>query len=262
MNQRLAKKKDPNANLWADRVAECFDRDSLLQKEYHTMNGGKWNHMMDEIYIGYKSWATPKTRVMPAVTRVAGSPTGKLAFPTPLPASAKVSSSKGKCEFEERNGYISIEAEHFTRKIDGKEAKWTVIPELGRTLSAVTPQPVTASVEGMALEYDIDVTSEDYPRVKLRFSPTLNFHVKGLRYAISIDGKEEKVVDVNGNYKGELGPWQREGIIECETIHPKLKPGRHTLYIRPLDNGLVLQKIMIDFGGMHRSFLGAPETIK
>lgn len=262
MNQRLAKKKDPNANLWADRVAECFDRDSLLQKEYHTMNGGKWNHMMDEIYIGYKSWATPKTRVMPGVTRVAGTPTGKLPFPTPLPASAKVSSSKGKCEFEERNGYISIEAEHFTRKIDGKEAKWTVIPELGRTLSAVTPQPVTASVEGMALEYDIDVTSEDYPRVKLRFSPTLNFHVKGLRYAISIDGKEEKVVDVNGNYKGELGPWQREGIIECETIHPKLKPGRHTLYIRPLDNGLVLQKIMIDFGGMHRSFLGAPETIK
>lgn len=263
MNQRLAKKKDPNANLWADRVAACFDRDSLLQREYHTMNGGKWKHMMDEIYIGYKSWATPKTRVMPTVTRVAGSPTGKLTFPTPLPASAKVSSSsKGKCEFEERNGYISIEAEHFTRKIDGKEAKWTVIPELGRTLSAVTPQPATASVDDMALEYDIDVTSTDYPRIKVRFSPTLNFHVKGLRYAISIDGKEEKVVDVNGHYNGELGPWQREGLIECETLHQKLKPGRHTVRFRLLDNGLVLQKIMIDFGGMRRSFLGAPETLK
>ena len=114
----------------------------------------------------------------------------------------------------------------------------------------------------MALEYDIDVTSTDYPRIKVRFSPTLNYHVKGLRYAISIDGKEEKVVDVNGDYNGELGPWQREGIIECETIHQKLNPGRHTVRFRLLDNGLVLQKIMIDFGGMRRSFLGAPETMK
>ena len=261
MNQRLAKKNDPEANLWADRVAQCFGRDSVLAKQYHAMNGGKWNHLMSQIHIGYTRWSEPKQLVMPEVKRVEGTPKGTLTFPTPMPEGAYYAAKKDKYEFKERDGYVSIEAEHFTRKTDGKTAKWTVIPEMGRTLSAITPQPVTASTEGMALEYDIYTEGDGYPRVTLRFSPTLNFNTKGLSYAISFDGGEETVVNINGDYNGDLGPIQREGVIDSQTIHGKLKPGRHTLRIRPLDNGLVLQKIMIDLGGMRKSFLGAPETI-
>lgn len=261
MNQRLAKKNDPEANLWADRVAQCFGRDSVLAKQYHAMNGGKWNHLMSQIHIGYTRWSEPKQLVMPEVKRVEGTPKGTLTFPTPMPEGAYYAAKKDKYEFKERDGYVSIEAEHFTRKTDGKTAKWTVIPEMGRTLSAITPQPVTASTEGMALEYDIYTEGDGYPRVTLRFSPTLNFNTKGLSYAVSWDGGEETVVNINGDYNGDLGPIQREGVIDSQTIHGKLKSGRHTLRIRPLDNGLVLQKIMIDLGGMRKSFLGAPETI-
>ena len=261
MNQRLAKKNDPEANLWADRVAQCFGRDSVLTKQYHAMNGGKWNHLMSQIHIGYTKWSEPKELVMPEVKRVEGTAKGKLTFPTPMPEGAYYAAKKDKYEFKERDGYVSIEAEHFTRKTDGASARWTVIPEMGRTLSAITPQPVTASTEGMALEYDIYTESDAYPRVTLRFSPTLNFNTKGLSYAVSFDGGEETVVNINGDYNGEIGPIQREGVIDSQTIHGKLKPGRHTLRIRPLDNGLVLQKIMIDLGGMRKSFLGAPETI-
>ncbi len=261
MNQRLAKKNDPEANLWADRVAQCFGRDSVLTKQYHAMNGGKWNHLMSQIHIGYTKWSEPKELVMPEVKRVEGTAKGKLTFPTPMPEGAYYAGKKDKYEFKERDGYVSIEAEHFTRKTDGASARWTVIPEMGRTLSAITPQPVTASTEGMALEYDIYTESAAYPRVTLRFSPTLNFNTKGLSYAVSFDGGEETVVNINGDYNGEIGPIQREGVIDSQTIHGKLKPGRHTLRIRPLDNGLVLQKIMIDLGGMRKSFLGAPETI-
>ena len=261
MNQRLAKKNDPEANLWADRVAQCFGRDSVLTKQYHAMNGGKWNHLMSQIHIGYTKWSEPKELVMPEVKRVEGTAKGSLTFPTPMPEGAYYAAKKDKYEFKERDGYVSIEAEHFTRKTDGASARWTVIPEMGRTLSAITPQPVTASTEGMALEYDIYTESAAYPRVTLRFSPTLNFNTKGLSYAVSFDGGEETVVNINGDYNGEIGPIQREGVIDSQTIHGKLKPGRHTLRIRPLDNGLVLQKIMIDLGGMRKSFLGAPETI-
>lgn len=268
MNQRLAKKGDPEANLWADRVAQCFGRDSVLAKQYHAMNGGKWNHLMSQIHIGYTRWSEPKQLVMPAVKRVEGTPKGTLEQllsrqadkQTGLQAD-KQASRGGKYEFKELGGYVSIEAEHFTRKTDGTSARWTVIPEMGRTLSAITPQPVTASTEGMALEYDIYTESDGYPRVTLRFSPTLNFNTKGLSYAVSWDGGEETVVNINGDYNGDLGPIQREGVIDSQTIHGKLKPGRHTLRIRPLDNGLVLQKIMIDLGGMRKSFLGAPETV-
>ena len=38
------------------------------------------------------------------------------------------------------------------------------------------------------------------------------------------------------------------------------KPGRHTLKILCGDAGTVLQKIVLDFGGMQRSYQGPPPT--
>ena len=61
--------------------------------------------------------------------------------------------------FVEANGYVSIEAEHFTRAIAPAGRRWTVIPNYGRTRSGVTAWPVTATAatlaaaDGMRLEY-------------------------------------------------------------------------------------------------------------
>lgn len=258
MNLRLAKKNDPMANLWADRVEECFRKDAVLCKMYHTINGGKWNHMMDEIYIGYKSWNNPKEKIMPAVKRVEGTATGQITLPTPA---REEYAAPANPTFMEKDGYVSIEAEHFTRKKDGAKAKWVIVPEMGRTLSSITPQPVTASVDGMAVEYDMEIKTDGYARVNLRFYSTLNYNNTGHRYAISFDGDQEQIININGHYKGELGVWQKEHVIDSETIFP-IKKGKHTLRIRPLDNGLVLQKILVNLGGHHKSFLWAPETLK
>ena len=261
MNQKMAKKKDASTNAWADRAEACFKKDAELAKMYHQQNGGKWNHMMDQIHIGYKSWNTPKTPIMPKVKRLQSTTqNSELSLPRPIKLSL-VQESPENPSFVEKDGYVSMEAEHYTRCTDGKEAKWTVIPELGRTLSGLTTLPVTASVEGMALEYDMEITSSDFARVIVRLAPTLNFNVKGLRYAISFDGKEEKIVNINGGYKGDLGQIQKEQVIDSESIF-KLSKGKHTLRIRPLDNALVFEKIMVDMGGMRNSYLGAPETLK
>ena len=260
MNQRLAKKNDPMANGWARRVEECFKKDAALANEYHQLNGGKWNHMMDEQYIGYKSWMSPEKKIMPEVKRVEGNATAAITLPNP--AYITYNHPKVSPSFVAKDGYVSIEAEHFTRKTDGKQAKWTVIPELGRTLSAITPQPVTASVDGMVLEYDMEIPAEANARVTLRFAPTLNFNKTGLRYAVSFDGGEEQVININGDYNGETGnDWQRYHVIDSQTIF-SLKAGKHTLRYRPLDNALVLQKILINLGGMHKSYLGPEETMK
>ena len=259
MNQRLAKKNDPMANAWGARVKACYNRDSLLTIQYHQVANGKWNHMMDQIHIGYKSWNNPKQRTMPAVAEVPGGvPKLEISTVAPIPAAPKQDSYT----FKEKDRYVSIEAEHWTRKTDGKTSKWTVIPELGRTLSAITTLPVTEPVDGMAVEYDMEFTTSGNARVILRFAPTLNFNVSGLRYAVSFDGETEQIININGHYKGELGQWQAEHAINSETIHVIAKPGKRTLRIRPLDAGLVLQKVMVNLGGMHKSYLGAPETLK
>ena len=50
----------------ADKARACFERDSVLTYHYnHIMSGGKWNHIMDQTHIGYKSWNDPKHNIMP-----------------------------------------------------------------------------------------------------------------------------------------------------------------------------------------------------
>ena len=71
MNQKLAAKKDIKANEWADKVKFYFDKDAELMKYYNqTISGGKWNHMMDQVHIGYTSWNDPRTNIMPKVIYV------------------------------------------------------------------------------------------------------------------------------------------------------------------------------------------------
>ncbi len=246
MNKELATQKDVRANAYADRVRRCFERDSLLSYHYNkVMSGGKWNHMMDQTHIGYTYWQQPDRNVMPQVTYV---PENRMA---PAPNL-----------FVEKEGYVSMEAPHYSHAMNGKTAGWVVIPGLGRTVGAVTTSPSTETPDmSMYLAYDFTTDHVGQSTVHLWFSPTLNFNAnKGLRYAVRIDGGEEQIININGHYRGELGEWQATHIIKTKTDHMLTKQDKHTLYIRPLDPALVLQKVMIDFGGLKESYLGAPES--
>lgn len=243
-NQKLATQKNPEANEWADKVAACFQRDSILTDYYHkVIANGKWNHLMSQIHIGYTSWNNPKKQVMPKVTRI---PESTVTY-----------------EFKETNGYVAMEAEHFTRAVAEGETSWSIIPDFGKTLSGVTTLPVTKTPEKMYLEYDMEMEKTGNVRVELLLAPTLNFNDnKGLSYAVSFDGEKEQVINFNGHYNGELGKWQANPIVESRSIHQLNKKGKHTLRIRPLDPGIVIEKIQIHAGGLKPSYLGAPETLK
>lgn len=243
-NHALAAKLAPEANQWADKVEACYQRDSLLSHHYNkVISNGKWNHMMDQIHIGYTSWNNPQKQIMPKVIRV--------------PEKEKTYT------FQEVDGYVAMEAEHFTRAIAEGETSWSIIPDFGKTLSGVTTIPVTKTPEKMYLEYDIEMKKTGKVRVELLLAPTLNFNDnKGLSYAISFDGEKEQIINFNGHYKGGLGKWQANPIIESRSIHQLDKKGKHTLRIRPLNPGIVIEKIMIHAGGLKTSYLGAPETCK
>lgn len=246
MNRSLASQKDVAANQWANKAEFCFERDSILTYHYNkVMSNGKWDHIMDQTHIGYQSWFDPKYNVMPELSWVSESDEALSSY-----------------IFKETNGFVSMEAEHYTRSYNGAATRWITIPNLGRTLSAVTTSPCTATPDQTTyLEYDFKTPASGEATVYARFSATLNFNdYKGLRYAVSLDGGEEYIVNINGDYKGELGKWQAEHIITTQTTHPMEQKDVHTLRIRPLDAGLVLQKIMIDLGGLKPSFLGAPES--
>ncbi|WP_238480299.1 glycosyl hydrolase 115 family protein [Mangrovibacterium lignilyticum] len=247
-NHQLAAANNPEANDWAAEVQQCFDRDSLLTVHYNQqIAGGKWNHQMDQIRIGYIDWQQPDVRKMPEVFRVE--------VPE-IPNSEKV--------FVEEDGYISIPAENFQEAKGTRKIHWEVIPELGKTGSAITTFPQNeypAETDSVYLQYAVQFKTTGKFDVHVLVSPSLNFNAnKGLRYAISVDNGEEQIVNMNGEYRGELGQWQADRIIEKTTQHEISAPGVHQLRIRVLEPGIVLQKILIDCGGLKPSFLGAPQS--
>ncbi|MBS5906677.1 MAG: glycosyl hydrolase 115 family protein [Dysgonomonas mossii] len=246
-NKLYAAKKDVQANYWADKVKDCFKRDSLLTVHYNqTIAGGKWPHMMDQVRIGYRSWNNPPKSIMPKVEYI-----------------MQTTDYKDKI-FVEKNGYVSIEAGNYSRLNNSDRIHWDMIPDMGKTKSAMTtfPQNIYPKEnDNIYLEYGIDFQSTGDFNVHLLLSPTLNFNAnKGLRYAISVDGRNEQIVNFNGHYKGELGLWQAEAIIKSTTKHTITEKGKHTLRFRVLEPGIVLQKILIDTGGLKPSYLGAPES--
>jgi hypothetical protein len=248
-NKELAALNDTKANNWADVAKRCYVRDSILTNHYNReMAGGKWNHMMDQIHIGYTYWQQPEKRVMPEIKRVETSKISSMTY-----------------QFVGNLDYVSIEAEYFTRKLENARIHWEVIPDFGKTLSGITTFPANAyptENEQIALEYDFKLPKSGEINVSVLVAPTLNFNGnKGLRYAISVDGGAEQVMNINGKYDAnKMRNWEANSINVTRTKHTIAEKNIHTLKIRVLEPGIVIEKILIDAGGLKPSYLGAPET--
>lgn len=65
-------------NDLAERARQLFERDDAIDAQYHALAGGKWNHMMSQVRIGYTSWNDPPEDVMPEVEAIALSETAEL----------------------------------------------------------------------------------------------------------------------------------------------------------------------------------------
>ena len=181
-----------------------------------------------------------------------------------------VKRSEAVSGFVESNGYVAMEAEHYSRAVGTQGVEWTTIPNLGRTMSAVTARPVSQRVTNPGgntprLEYELHLFSTgDSARVNTYVSPTLDFNDhKGLRYGISIDDEPVQVVNVWPDTS--LRAWERavgNNVITSSSRHKLNARGRHVLKFWLMDPGVVLQKIVVDAGGLMPSYLGPPESYR
>jgi hypothetical protein len=70
-NQLFAEQGRASVNAEAERTRELFRKDQELSDYYNKkLAGGKWNHMMDQVHIGYTHWYSPLRSIMPAVTEL------------------------------------------------------------------------------------------------------------------------------------------------------------------------------------------------
>ena len=225
---------------------------------------------MDQTHIGYTYWQQPTVNKMPQVKYVMADsameqPT--LITPRDITAEALVPKTASRNIFYEKNGYVSIEAPHFTTAKNSNGITWKTVPNLGRTLGAITAFPVTAAAQSISansprVEYEAYFYDTGNITLHVYLSPTLPFHNKGLQYAISIDDEQPQVIDMHEGYNDRIwNKWVADNIIIKTSKHRLAKTGKHIIKFWMIDPGVVLQKIVADAGGLKESYLGPEETI-
>ncbi|MFW6035322.1 MAG: glycosyl hydrolase 115 family protein [Halothermotrichaceae bacterium] len=174
--------------------------------------------------------------------------------------------------FIESKGYVSIEAEHYHKKKSVNGVGWKKIGGYGRTLSSMFICPTDSNsvlppAEAPYLEYKIYISNPDLIKAKVYTAPSLNVNRDhGLRYAVAIDNKKHQIVDTFlEEYDAHHSlPYWAEGVKNniriTESIHRIKETGFHTFRITMVDPGIVLQKIVLDMGGVKASYLGPPES--
>jgi len=243
-NRKLAAAGDARANTFADRAAAAYKRDQAIADQYHALNGGKWNGMMLQTHIGYTTWQQPDAQVMPEVKRVTASAApAALTFAAPTPA---------------RSG-ISIEAADFERENGGGAFQWRLIPNLGRGPGAVTalPQgrPSTTQMDGVYLEYPVNLPKAGDTTVQLHLLPTLN--TSGgvdVRVGVSIDDGAMQTVALrlipspDPPKMQEQRDWETAVIdnnFVLEAKFPGLAAGKHTIKVWRIDDNALLGRIVV-----------------
>ena len=257
MNNYLHQKEDAAQNEWADRCEDFFKRDAELMRQYNKdLAGGKWDGMMTQKHIGYRSWNDNFPHDM-------------------MPRVYRMENIQNIFEADDK-GYISMEAEHFNEVSQPENGIWTVIPGMGRTLSGVTVLPQTASVDGASLTYKFkfDQRTREIirPKIHIITKSTLDFHNKGgMTYSVALDGGKAETVNFNNNLNETpeniysiYYPTVARRVVEKVVELPlgSAADGIHSLTFIPNDPGIVLEKIIIDFGGYKEQYLFGKESLR
>lgn len=251
MNLDLYKRGDAAANQWADKVEACFARDAALHHDFNkVMANGKWDGMMIQKHIGYTNWNDnfPADR-LPRVQRIEKPTIGGFSFKA------------------DKRGYTAIEAEHYFDAKKNSQTNWTTINYMGRTLSGVALMPYTAATDGAALTYKVELPAGvSKVKVHVVVKSTLAFNGTGHHYQVGFEGGNTETVFFNEflnedpkNIYSIYYPTVSRRVAE-NTVDLSATEGWNTLTIKPMDPGIVFEKIVVDYGGYTQQFLFGTES--
>lgn len=170
------------------------------------------------------------------------------------------------------DGLVAIESEHFTSSTTSSGASYAIIPGSGRTLSALTLLPITipsqTTTTGPKLTYNIYLfTAPSSSATMTTFlSSSLNTDPsRPLRYAISVNDATPKIVQyVPTTNLGTLPTGWAEAVEDAgwtSTSTHTVKQGVNVISFWALEPGVVVQRLVLDLGGVRTSYLGPPESV-
>ena len=186
-------------------------------------------------------------------------------------AKIKVSAVKPAKEptsgFVEADGYIALDAASAKVQGNTKHSWWQLIPGHGRgeaSMAAMTELDYQTKDSSKApyLEYPLYFHSTGEFTLHSVIAPTLELVPgRGLRFAVALNNDAPELVDSLANKSPTL--WDNavlDGVRVIKTSIKVNKPGEHKLRIYLVDPALVLQKFIIDTGGLKPSYLGPEQS--
>jgi hypothetical protein len=215
-------------------------------------------------------WASvPKgTSVSGSVSISGAGVTKSVAVPVFNPATPERDKVVG---FVESNGYVSMEAEHFSRAVDRNSAGWQVVKDLGRNGDGVMVFPTTlapittaSTIQGSSpqMEYDFHAFSSGSAVVQVYCLPNQSVdRGETIRYAVAVDNGTPVLANVGTATNGNQ--WinnVNSGSAVGSSSVAISSAGQHVLKVWMVEPGLVIDKIVINFGGVKPSYSGPPES--
>ncbi len=197
---------------------------------------------------------------------VSGAGGTDVSFEVPVDNSIVSPAFKG---FIEADGYVSMEAAHYTQAINTPLVNWQNIPGYGRTLSGMMPVPVRAKAQipggnSPHLQYRVSVTDTGKFDIQVYISPTIDFTNRHqLRYAISVDDEQPQIINLAADESQKA--WAKsvsDNIKVMVSKHHITRPGVHTINYWMVDPAVVVQKLVLNCGGVQPSYLGPPESYR
>lgn len=177
--------------------------------------------------------------------------------------------------FVENNGYLSIQASHYSKNVTSAYGNWELLPGLGYAGESLQSQAVLQAKMELINDtawirknssyaaYDFYTFSSGNADLTVFSLPTHPLNNQySMRYAVAVDDGPLQVIDFRTFGRSE--EWKQNVLrnrAEKKVTLPFLDKGKHQLRIYIIDPGVILDAILIDLGGLKKAYSLIPETI-
>jgi len=248
--EEMEKGNTAGANWAALQAKSAHDSIQALNRFYNTMLNGKWMDMM-EVPPGFCARYQEMPQVMIA--------DGVKDEPVDIAPQEAQEQLAGCLVVDLLKGTLISKQNHTVRFVKGLGYDWHVV-QLGEATEATTD---ATRLDGTRVEYTLPHIEADSVTVTVSTLPFFPIYKgKSNRYGISIDGQSPYVFE---NLPTEWSePWKdqvlKNGVEARVTFAIDRKQPSHTLTLTCGDPGTMIQRIVLDWGGLQPSYVG-PSTI-
>ncbi|MCI9285914.1 MAG: hypothetical protein HFJ91_09060 [Muribaculaceae bacterium] len=245
LNHELAARGDMAGANWAALQSKAaFDSIEALHARYNSLLSGKWNYMMN-----HSPAFCAKHHLMPSLTEAAGVAPREVDI---LPQAAQ----------DIRSGFYTIDlgkpsevTAGNVRTLEGIGYDWLSL-QLGEASDKVYTSVSTDAPRATYTFGPVDTDSVEITVWTLPFFPL--YKGVGTQIAVAVDGSGHTVIS---NRAKEYSPEWKTDVLRNGTSHtmrfavdPSLPA--HTVSLTGINPGMIVQRVIIDHGGLRPTYVG------